>query len=188
MLREVLTVEGRAPHNASNLARNSNAIVARSKPKKKGARAIVRSPRLRLLKGDAVTEAGVKVQEAMCPRCEIETKVRHRPFSDQALSALLVWNEIKESAAGQPICDSCYDELREILIDRAEEINNPKPDKVETYRATEAASAPVASKGKATKAAEKPAEKTATAKKTEKPKPKEKEKTPARGKKVRKVS
>lgn len=130
-------------------------------------------------------EAGVKMHEATCPRCELETKVRHRPFSDQALSALLVWHEINEAAVGQPICESCYDELREILIDRAEEINNPKPDKTET-RKVQAPSTPA--KTVATKSA--PA-KAATAKKAEKTKEKEKEKEKekpaARGKKVRRV-
>lgn len=199
MPREVLTVEGGEQHNASNLARNSDVTVVRQKPADEGVRTIAhRTPRLRLLLGGASMEAGVKMHEATCPRCELETKVRHRPFSDQALAALLVWREINEAAVAQPICESCYDELREILIDRAEEISNPKPDKVETRKVqapAPAAAAPAtktaAAKATAAKAspAKAPAAKATTAKKAEKPKEKEKkkEKTAASGKKVRKV-
>jgi len=44
---------------------------------------------------------------------------------------LVIWGEIEESVVEQPICESCYEEFREILIDRHAEIEsslkNPKP-------------------------------------------------------------
>lgn len=57
-----------------------------------------------------------------CPRCGEMARLRARSFSDQAISALVAWQEVTESAALQPICDECYGELREVLIDRHEEL------------------------------------------------------------------
>lgn len=66
----------------------------------------------------------------VCSNCASEEKCRRREFSDQAWSVLVLWNEIQTAAVDQPICDSCYDELREVLIDRADEVdaavNEPK--------------------------------------------------------------
>jgi hypothetical protein len=36
----------------------------------------------------------------------------------------LHWEEIDSSVVGQPICNQCYGELRELLIDRADEIES----------------------------------------------------------------
>ncbi len=93
----------------------------------------------------SVTEASLKA-EANCPRCDSEQKLRHREFSAQAISALLVWGEIAERVVGVPICEGCYDELREVLIERNEEINNPKPDRqpVVAKQVVNAKTAPVA--------------------------------------------
>ncbi len=66
-----------------------------------------------------------------CCNCGTDSKCRRREFSEQAWTVLLLWNEVQASAVDQPICDSCYDELRETLIDRAEELdgalNTAKP-------------------------------------------------------------
>jgi hypothetical protein len=35
---------------------------------------------------------------------------------------LLHWGEIDESALEQPICDNCYRDLRNLLIDRSDEM------------------------------------------------------------------
>jgi hypothetical protein len=45
-------------------------------------------------------------------------------FSEQAWTVLLLWNEINPQAVDQPICDECYHEIREILIDRSEEVDS----------------------------------------------------------------
>ena len=66
-----------------------------------------------------------------CAHCHENTKSRRRDFSEQTWSVLLVWGEIQKPTVDQPICDHCYNELREILIDRSQEIEvavNPGDD------------------------------------------------------------
>ena len=58
-----------------------------------------------------------------CSCCGEDRKARRRNFSEQAWTALLLWSEVEQTAIDQPICDGCYGELRETLIDRAEEVN-----------------------------------------------------------------
>jgi hypothetical protein len=58
----------------------------------------------------------------MCPRCGIEGRIQKRAFSDQALAALVVWEELDREQVGEAICQDCYVELRDILIDRSEEL------------------------------------------------------------------
>lgn len=55
-------------------------------------------------------------------------RVRVRDFSPQAWAYLLHWEEIDSSVVGQPICSSCYSDLRELLIDRSSEMEQgPEP-------------------------------------------------------------
>lgn len=61
---------------------------------------------------------------AECPNCLSEAKLRERKFSPLAWKALLDWGEISAQAFNKPICDSCSDELREVLIDRHDEIDS----------------------------------------------------------------
>lgn len=65
---------------------------------------------------------------AECPRCGIEGKLQKRTFSDQAIAALVVWEELDRKLVDHPICHDCYQELREILIDRSEELSQVKAD------------------------------------------------------------
>jgi hypothetical protein len=58
-----------------------------------------------------------------CNRIPQHTHPRRRSFSEQAWAALLLWEEISPQALEQPICDICYEEMRDILIDRADEVN-----------------------------------------------------------------
>lgn len=159
----------------------------------------------------SVTEASLKAE--ICPRCDSEEKLRHREFSTQATAALVVWGEIQEKVVGVPICEGCYDELREVLIERNEEINNPKPDRrpviaKQTVNAKAAVVEPIAapvkvSKGKETKetAAKTPAKavkskesketkgkKAPPAKKTVSAKSKNAKTVATKGKKVKKAS
>lgn len=62
----------------------------------------------------------------VCPRCGIEAKLKRRAFSDQALAALVVWEELDRELVGEAVCHDCYRELREILIDRSDELSNIK--------------------------------------------------------------
>lgn len=57
-----------------------------------------------------------------CSHCGEEAKSRRREFSEQAYSALLIWGEIQAATVDQAICEHCYIELRDVLIDRADDI------------------------------------------------------------------
>jgi hypothetical protein len=57
-----------------------------------------------------------------CANCAADAKSKRRDFSEQAWAVLLVWKEVQASSVDQPICEECYLELRETLIDRAGEI------------------------------------------------------------------
>ena len=58
----------------------------------------------------------------VCTNCSGEVKSRRRDFTEQAWTVLVLWGEVHKRAVDQPLCDHCYNELREVLIDRAEEI------------------------------------------------------------------
>ncbi len=38
------------------------------------------------------------------------------------MQSLLAWNEVTEDLSAKPICNICYSDLREILIERADEV------------------------------------------------------------------
>jgi hypothetical protein len=82
------------------------------------------------LRGDAVkfkieriggAQSMQRVSES-CSNCCTDVKSRKRDFSEQAWSVLVLWHEIQKTVVDQPICEDCYNELREVLIDRATEI------------------------------------------------------------------
>jgi hypothetical protein len=60
---------------------------------------------------------------AACCNCETFSQCRRRVFSEKAWSALLLWQEIPSHAINQPICDECYKEMRDILMERSEELD-----------------------------------------------------------------
>ena len=57
-----------------------------------------------------------------CHHCGTKVTVRKRQFSDRAWSALVDWGEVRSETMGKALCDDCYVELREILIDRTHEM------------------------------------------------------------------
>lgn len=69
----------------------------------------------------------MKSQE--CPRCSNTARLSKRSFSDQALAALVVWNDLSEKLIDEPLCDDCYEELREVLIERIEDVKTVEPRK-----------------------------------------------------------
>lgn len=83
-----------------------------------------------------------------CANCGEDNKCRRRDFSEQAWTALLVWGEIQKTTVDQAICENCYDELRETLIDRHEDIvssaNQPIPTQTRKPAASAAKPAAVA--------------------------------------------
>ena len=92
-----------------------------------------------------------------CATCGEDQKCRRRDFSEQAWAALLLWGEVQKKSVDQAICEHCYNELRETLIDRADEIETaasaPAPRTKSVPAAKPAvAQAPAASRGKVRKA------------------------------------
>ena len=71
-----------------------------------------------------------------CKNCGTQSFCRRRSFSVQAWTVLLLWNEINPGCVDQAICEQCYDEMRDILIDRADEIElaMKQTDEVEKIR------------------------------------------------------
>ena len=61
-------------------------------------------------------------QASICTCCGTGTKSVRREFSEQAWTMLVAWGEVDTTSANQPFCETCYWELREVLIDRADEI------------------------------------------------------------------
>ena len=57
-----------------------------------------------------------------CACCYGEIRSSKRDFSDQAWAALVDWQEISSSVVDQSICDDCYLNLRDTLIERANEL------------------------------------------------------------------
>jgi hypothetical protein len=57
-----------------------------------------------------------------CAHCKENVKSKRRDFNEQTWAVLLVWGEVDRGAVDQPLCGGCYEELREVLIDRAGEI------------------------------------------------------------------
>ncbi len=66
-----------------------------------------------------------KIQD--CPRCSNAARLEKRPFSDQALAALIIWGDMEQKLVKEPICEECYNELRDILIERGEDIKKIDP-------------------------------------------------------------
>ncbi len=58
-----------------------------------------------------------------CSVCCEARKSRQREFSTHAWKALTVWGEVEQRTFGQPICEGCYRELRDLLIERSEELH-----------------------------------------------------------------
>jgi len=57
-----------------------------------------------------------------CHSCEGHVKSVRREFSDQAWAALVTWNEIPSKAVDTPLCNDCYFNFRDVLIERADEM------------------------------------------------------------------
>lgn len=60
--------------------------------------------------------------QTRCAVCDEERKIRHRDFSPHAWTALTVWGEVHFSHNGQAICNACYSDLRDLLIERSSEV------------------------------------------------------------------
>jgi ribosomal protein L34E len=72
----------------------------------------------------------------LCVNCHSMRKCARRTFSEQAWTVLILWEEVSVAAVDKPICGDCYNELRDILIDRNDEIEQAmkKSDEVEKIK------------------------------------------------------
>jgi hypothetical protein len=57
-----------------------------------------------------------------CGSCDSHAKSSRREFSDQAWAALVSWSEVNPKAVDVPICNDCYFNFRDVLIERADEM------------------------------------------------------------------
>jgi hypothetical protein len=57
-----------------------------------------------------------------CGSCDESVKSVKREFSDQAWAALVSWREVSAKAVDSPLCNDCYFNFRDVLIERADEI------------------------------------------------------------------
>jgi hypothetical protein len=57
-----------------------------------------------------------------CAACDSHAKSVKREFSDQAWAALVTWNEISSTFVDAPMCNDCYLNFRDVLIERADEV------------------------------------------------------------------
>lgn len=64
-----------------------------------------------------------KSVSSSCTVCTEGRKSRYRDFSPHAWHALVTWGELGQPMVGQAMCDGCYVEFRDILIERAEEVS-----------------------------------------------------------------
>lgn len=56
-----------------------------------------------------------------CGSCGNHRPSRHRQFNEKALSFLIHCGEVEEQSVKCPMCEECYREIREVLIDRSDE-------------------------------------------------------------------
>ena len=73
-----------------------------------------------------------------CGNCAAQTRSRRREFTDQIWSVLITWGEVDRSLVDNPICDDCYNEFREVLIDRAKELELALADPVKYHEMVKA--------------------------------------------------
>lgn len=67
------------------------------------------------------------IESSKCPRCETTAKLRPRDFSDQALATLVAHGDLGKTLVGASVCDECYDDLRDVLIEHQKEIPTALP-------------------------------------------------------------
>jgi hypothetical protein len=48
-------------------------------------------------------------------------------FNDVAIAALITWGDIEEELVDDAICDNCYKELRDVLIENSDALTEIDP-------------------------------------------------------------
>ena len=64
----------------------------------------------------------METNDQVCAFCMDNRRRRHRDFSPQIWALLLQWEEVPVEAVDHPMCDDCYDDIRGVLIERADEV------------------------------------------------------------------
>lgn len=59
-----------------------------------------------------------------CGCCRKHQTCRYRHFSPHSLNFLINCGEVEEEAIRRPVCDECYRDIRDVLIDRADELES----------------------------------------------------------------
>lgn len=72
---------------------------------------------------------------AKCPRCEASAKLRPRDFSDQAIATLVTHGDLDKKLVGASVCDDCYDDLRDVMIEHLRATATPAAQPAKTKRA-----------------------------------------------------
>lgn len=57
-----------------------------------------------------------------CPSCGEKLRLRKREFSPSAWLFLIENNELDKCKVGEPICDTCYEDFRELLIESMQDL------------------------------------------------------------------
>ena len=65
------------------------------------------------------------IMTAKCPRCEATAKLRPRDFSDQAIATLISHGDLDKKIVGKSVCDDCYDDLRDAMIEHLRHVEKP---------------------------------------------------------------
>ncbi len=60
--------------------------------------------------------------KSKCYHCGEMTKVKVREISLQSWEILFLLGEVARSEINMPICDTCFSELREVMIERRDEV------------------------------------------------------------------
>jgi hypothetical protein len=65
------------------------------------------------------------MKRAKCSCCKQPSILKSKySFSDEAWNLLSVWGEVAKDSKQNLLCDSCYWELRDTLIDRTDELSS----------------------------------------------------------------
>lgn len=69
-------------------------------------------------------EPKVSRPKQSCGCCGKDTPSRYRDFNEDSWQQLIAWGEVAVQAKNQPLCNVCYSDLRDVLIDHSIELQS----------------------------------------------------------------
>ena len=69
-----------------------------------------------------ISGGSIAIDVQACPCCNTAQICRRRNFSDRIWNLLVLWKEVQNSNFDKVLCENCYNELREVLIDRVDDV------------------------------------------------------------------